>query len=354
MTIETGIQLHLPTFCDYSLNELLDLAAAAEAGGCQQIWVTDNLQHRSYAVMLAAMAARVPIKLGTAILVQYFRNPVEVAGVLATVSELMDGRELSVGIARGNQNTHHFVDTPKPISTLREMAQCLHSLLSGKTVRFRDYPTLGEYFNVVPDAPFTLEVTPRTPVQLYCGGNGPLSIAVGGQYMDGIIFGSTVLVAARTGRLQPLLEIADRAAREADPAKSLRRVAEIKISIAADGGAAREFVKPSVGSRVLGFRRRGYTDDDFRTLGIEPADVDRLDLARNSGVARDAVSAYVTDAMIDAIFVAGDPSFCKQAMAEVCELARRHDFHQIMFSELGPNAPEAMQLLTSEFLPIVH
>jgi hypothetical protein len=58
--------------------------------------------------------------------------------------------------------------------------------------------------------------------------------------------------------------------------------------------------------------------------------------------------------MIDAIFVAGDPSFCKKAMAKVCELARRHDFHQIMFSELGPNAPEAMQLLTSEILPIVQ
>jgi alkanesulfonate monooxygenase SsuD/methylene tetrahydromethanopterin reductase-like flavin-dependent oxidoreductase (luciferase family) len=354
MTAETGIQLHLPTFSGYSLAELLTLAEAAEAGGCSQIWVTDNLQHRSYAVMLAALAARVPIKLGTAILVQYFRNPVEVAGVLATVSELMDGRELSIGIARGNQNTHHFVHTPKPISTLRETAQCLRALLSGATVHFRDYPALGDYFNLVPDAPYELEVTPCTPVQLYCGGNGPLSIAVGGQYMDGIIFGSTVLVAARTGRLQPLLDVANEAASQAEPGKSLRRVAEIKISIAADGTAAREFVKPSVGSRVLGFRRRGYTDEDFRTLGIEPADVDRLGAARESGVARDGVSAYVTDAMIDAIFVAGDPAFCKEAMAKVCELTRQHGFHQIMFSELGPDAPEAMRLLTKEILPIVQ
>ena len=55
-----------------------------------------------YFVLLTAIASRVPIKLGTAILVPYFRNPIDTADAFASLSELMGGREISVGIARGD------------------------------------------------------------------------------------------------------------------------------------------------------------------------------------------------------------------------------------------------------------
>jgi alkanesulfonate monooxygenase SsuD/methylene tetrahydromethanopterin reductase-like flavin-dependent oxidoreductase (luciferase family) len=352
--MEAGIQLHLPTFKDYPLPELLQMARAGHAGGLDQIWVTDNLQHRNPFVVLAALAGAVPIKLGTAVLVQYFRNPLEAANSVATVSELMDGRELDIGIARGNANTPRWIQTPKVISALRETAQSLRGLLDGETIAFRDYPTLAEYFNFVPEAPFRLDFSPHTPVRLYCGGNGPLSLEVGGRYMDGIVFGSTVLTAARTGRLPELLDVADEAASEAGRPSPLPRVAEIKISLASDRTVAREFVKGSVGSRIRSFRKRGYTDEDFRSLGIEPRDVDRLEEADRNGAARADFAPLVTDAMIDAIFVAGDPASCREQMQEVCATVRTHGFHQIMFSELGPDAPAALKLLTDEILPVVR
>ena len=352
--MEAGIQLHLPTFKDYSLPALIDMARAGQADGLDQIWVTDNLQHRNPFVVLTALARAVPIKLGTAVMVQYFRNPLEAANAVATVSELTDGRELSIGIARGNTNTPRWIQTPKPISALRETARSLRALLNGETVYFRDYPTIASYFNLVPDAPFKLELSPRTPVRLYCGGNGPLSLEVGGRYMDGIVFGSTVMAAARTGRLSKLLDIADEAATEAGRPEPLRKVAEIKISLAPNRAVAREFVKSSVGSRMRSFRRRGYTDDDFRKLDIEPADVDRLEAADRNGAARADLAPLVTDAMIDSIFVAGDPASCREQMQAVCATARAHGFHQLMFSELGPDAPAALKLLTDEILPVVQ
>ncbi|MCH8082449.1 MAG: porphobilinogen synthase [Proteobacteria bacterium] len=132
--METGIQLHLPTYKDIPIRELIKLGQRAEAGGISQIWATDNLQSRNVFVVLGALASNVGIKLGTAVTVQYFRNPVDLADSVAAVSELMDADELSIGLARGNPNTPNLVETAKPVSMLRETAQCLKSLLAGQAV----------------------------------------------------------------------------------------------------------------------------------------------------------------------------------------------------------------------------
>src|SRR5579859_4514045 len=102
--MEAGLQLHLPSYRDLSLQQLREMANIAHGGGIQQLWVTDNLQSRNAFVVLSMLAA-LPVKLGTAVLVQYFRSPVDVADALATVSELMQGSELCVGLSRGNPGT---------------------------------------------------------------------------------------------------------------------------------------------------------------------------------------------------------------------------------------------------------
>jgi hypothetical protein len=65
--------------------------------GFSQVWTNDNLEYRVLASS-AAIVARLPVKLGTAVTVPYFRNPVDLAMAFATMSELMDGREISLGL----------------------------------------------------------------------------------------------------------------------------------------------------------------------------------------------------------------------------------------------------------------
>jgi len=112
----------------------------AHAGGISQIWVTDNLRSRNPFVVLTALAANVPLKLGTAVTVQYFRNPVDVADSVAAITELMDGREFGLGLARGNRHTSQFVQVVKPISMLREMAKSIQRLLAGEAVNLWPIP----------------------------------------------------------------------------------------------------------------------------------------------------------------------------------------------------------------------
>ena len=172
-SMEIGVQFHLPTYAHVPLPHLVELAKEGEDKGVSQLWVTDNLRSRQSYVTLAAMACNLNIKLGTAVTVQYFRNPVDLADSVATLSELMDGRELSIGLGRGNPRTPRLIRTPRPVSVLRETALSLRRLLDGEGVCFADYPALLDYYHFNPGATFQLNFKPASPVKIYCGSNGP-------------------------------------------------------------------------------------------------------------------------------------------------------------------------------------
>ncbi len=349
--LETGVQFHLPTYSHVPLPQLIELGRQAQQGGVGQLWVTDNLRSRNSFVVLAAFACNLEVKLGTAITVQYFRSPVDLADMVASVSELMHGQELSIGLGFGNPRTHNWIETPRPVSVLRETAQSLQRLLDGDKVCFADYPNILEYFNLNPEAQFQLNFNPNTPIRTYCGGNGPLGMAVGGQTMDGFIFGGHYMAALRTGRVPELMDRFHNAAKEAGKNGEIPKVAEIKISLSQDRQAARDFVRESAGQRVLNMYRRGYTHEDIRNLGVDLADIQLLDQADKDGVSPDGFDRLVTDSMIDAIFVAGRPEDCLPRLREVQDTAQEQGFHQMMYSELGPDVDEAMTLLCDEVIP---
>jgi alkanesulfonate monooxygenase SsuD/methylene tetrahydromethanopterin reductase-like flavin-dependent oxidoreductase (luciferase family) len=345
--LEIGIQLHLPTFRHYSLPDIVRLGGLAHAGGIGQIWVTDNLRSRHPYVVLTALASRVPVKLGSAVTVQYFRSPLDVADAVAAITELMDGREFGLGLARGNRNTPRLVNTVKPLAMLEQFAQSTRRLLDGDAVCFADYPVVASYFNLKPETPFRLTFQPRAPIRLYCGGNGPRALAIGGKSMDGIIFGGTFQAVARMGHMERLMHIADdAAAQSARP--PLRKVAEIKLSVANDGRTAREFVKHSVARRIVALREEGYSDDDYRKLDIDPEDITRLQGSEREG---EFDLGLVTDPMVDALFVTGSSDECREKMAEVAATAAHHGFGQLMFSELGPDLEQGLRLLCDKILP---
>jgi alkanesulfonate monooxygenase SsuD/methylene tetrahydromethanopterin reductase-like flavin-dependent oxidoreductase (luciferase family) len=262
----------------------------------------------------------------------------------------MDGREFSLGFARGNRNTRNYVKVLKPVSMLRETALSVKRLLAGEEVKFADYPAVASFFNLVPEAAFKLNFAPQSPVRVYCGGNGPRALEIGGSCMDGVIFGGMFQAVARMGHLGRLMQVADRAASEAGR-PPLRKVAEIKLSVADDGRAARDFVKHSVARRMVTLREEGYTDEDFRKLGIDPADIGRLQEAERNAGEFDPHLGLVTDAMVDALFVTGTPAECREKMVEVCATARTHGFGQLMFSELGPDLHRSLKLLCDDILP---
>jgi len=351
--VEAGVQLHLPSYLDLSLTELTRIAATAAQTGFDQVWVTDNMECRNTFVVLAAFAPVIEAKLGTAIMAQYFRSPVEAARSLTTVSELMGGRELTVGIGTGNPTTSRLIAMPRPAGSMRETAGCLRRLLDGDEIELDSYPLLQDYFRFAPGARLHVAAQPAGPIRLYGGGNGPRGLALAGELMDGLIFGWTTKLNATLGRVKEKLDIATEAATTAGRAEDFHRVTELKISVAADHEAARDFVRedPSCARRTLGLRKRGYTDDELMQLGIDPKDVDVLDQIYAANGPFADFSDHVTDSMIDASYIAGDPDYCAERMAEFAEIVRSHHFEQVIFSELGPDPVTAVELIADRVLP---
>jgi alkanesulfonate monooxygenase SsuD/methylene tetrahydromethanopterin reductase-like flavin-dependent oxidoreductase (luciferase family) len=355
--IEAGVQLHLPSYLDRTLPELARIATASSELGFDQVWLTDNPECRSTFVVLAALAPAVRTKLGTAIMAQYLRSPVEAARGLLTVSELMDGRELSVGIGAGNPTSGKLISMPKPAEFMRQTAHSLRGLLAGDEIELDAYPLLREYFQFAPGARVRVPVARPGRIRLYGGGNGPRGLALAGELMDGLIFGWTTKLNAALGRVDSKLAIVSEAAGRSGRTAGFRRVTELKISVARDHTEARQFVRdnPSCARRTLGLRRRGYSDDELEQLGISPADADALDRAYQAGGSFADFSAVVTDAMIDASYVAGDPAYCAERVAAfVRDVVRPSGFDQVIFSELGPDPVAAVELIAESVLPALH
>jgi 5,10-methylenetetrahydromethanopterin reductase len=349
--VDIGVQFHLPTMRDYRLPDLVRMTERCADAGVEQIWVTDNLETRNVLVVLTAVASRVPIKLGTAVLVQYFHSQLAAAGGLAAITELMDGRELTVGMGQGSPRSKDLVRMPQGIAFMRQATRCLRQLLAGERVDADQYPLLSSYFHYAPRASLQLDFTPAGPVKLYGGGNGPKGLAIAGEMMDGVIFSSMMLPVATVGRLRERLDIADDAARRTRPGTELRRVLQVKVSVSRNGEAALDFARRSALIRILNLRAIGFGDDDVRKLGLDPRDIARIAELRDRGTPMTELRSLVTEAMIDTFFVAGTPERCRDRMAAIYDLAREHGFHQLMFSELGPDPVEGLSLLSGDMLP---
>ena len=152
---DIAVQLAARPGNQYSTLELVHLAQAAHEQGIDRVWIDDNLCFRNVSVLLSAITSKVPVGLGTAIIVPYFRNPIDIADTLGTISELASDREPSIGISRGSMGiVPHQLHTEPPIVFMRKSVLLLRSLLAGNEVSIADFPHVAEYYRFKETARF--------------------------------------------------------------------------------------------------------------------------------------------------------------------------------------------------------
>lgn len=352
---ELGLQFVTHLANQYTVPELVRLAKLGADCGFEQIWVNDNIRYRNQLVVLTAIASQVPIRLGTAVMVPYFHNPLDIADGLAALSELCEGREISVGIARGDlgQAPQH-AEPLKPIAMVRETVQFLRRALSGEEVLYADYPILRDYYHLNPAGRFRLAFKPRAPFKFYGGGNGPQALRLCGRVMDGLISSGTYIPMLGAGRLPGMVKAAEQAAREATPAKNLRKICELNVSISRDRAKAIEFPKRQVAHSILQWEALGFTDEEYFALGVERTQVLKLKKMFESGATVEEAAKMVTEHMVRSYYAAGRPEEVKEQILELAGAAQNMGYHQIAFAKLGPNYDEAIRLLAEEVAPALR
>lgn len=349
---ELGLQFVTHLANHYTVPDFIRHAALAADNGFQRIWFNDNVRYRSQLVVMTAIAARVRIGLGTAVLVPYFHNPIDVADSLAALSELCPGKEISIGIARGDlgQSPQHM-QSLKPIAMVRETAQFLRHALAGEAALYANYPTLLEYYHLNPNGGLQLAFKPQASFKFYGGGNGPQSLSMCGRVMDGLISSGTYIPMLKAGRLPAMLETAERAAREVDPNKRLRKVVELNVSISTDRGAAVEFPKRQVAHSILQWEALGFTPEEYRRMGVAREQVLKLKAAFEAGATIEQASALVTEQMVRCYYAAGKAEEVRDQIIELAGAAGRLGYDHIAFAKLGPDYEEAINLLAEQVVP---
>ncbi len=165
---------------DYSVDEYVQLAQAAEAAGFDQFWVSDDLFLRSAPVILAAVATMTEtIEIGTCILNPYTIHPAEMAMVTATLDEVSNGR-FNLGLSAGASDFLAWIgiEQHKPRTVVIETLHAINALLEGKRV-----PVDGYFLQWTDEAYLRFEPQRRVPI--YLGALSPNMLRSIGEFADG-------------------------------------------------------------------------------------------------------------------------------------------------------------------------
>jgi alkanesulfonate monooxygenase SsuD/methylene tetrahydromethanopterin reductase-like flavin-dependent oxidoreductase (luciferase family) len=343
---ELGLQFVTHLANQYTVPDLVRLAKFAADKGFQQIWVNDNIRYRSQFVVLTAIASHVPIRLGTAVMVPYFHNPLDAADALAALSELCEGREIGVGIARGDlgQAPQH-VEPLKPIAMVSETVRLLRRALTGEEVTYAEFPFLRDFYHLNPAGKFSLAFKPRSSFKFYGGGNGPQALRMCGRVMDGLLSSGTYIPMLKAGRLPGMVAAAERAAREHDPGKHLRKVCELNVSISRDRARAIEFPKRQVAHSILQWEALRFTPEEYAKLGVAREQVLKLKDAFKAGATVEEASTLVTEHMVKTYYAAGKPEEVRDQIIELVSAAASLGYDHVAFAKLGPDYQQAIELL---------
>ncbi len=349
---EIGIHFPLHVLNRYSLPELIGFADKArrtlQPFGFTRVWTNDNLEYRSVLAGSAALVARLPVKLGTAITVPYFRNPIDLAAAFATISELTEGREIALGLGPGSRSIlTHQVERTRPLTIMAELAVALRKLFNGDSLHSAEIPTLASYFHLNAET-YTLRFKTPAPIRLYYGPSllkrAVLDLIA--RHFDGVILQTLYGKADMEATLSRLAH----ARAEVSFMPSLTKVMLLNASVARDEQSAKQHAKRFVSHIVS-----GWPDDVLRRRGIDPQAIQsvRQAYAENRGV--DEAAALTPDEAVQRLVIAGTAKQCLERIADMFSLATREGFTEIALGvPLGPDVQEVIDIWGEEILPALR
>lgn len=159
---------------------LVDLCAEAEALGYEEAWLAEVAGPESFALAGAIAATTQHMSLGIAVVPASTRTPAVLAMGAGTISQLLGGRELSLGIGSSSQlivETWHGAPFAPPLARVREAVEATRALLRGERSYAGDHVRADR---------FTLTAPPLGPVRLFVGALGPRMLRLAGAIGDGV------------------------------------------------------------------------------------------------------------------------------------------------------------------------
>jgi 5,10-methylenetetrahydromethanopterin reductase len=308
------------------VREVASLAAAAEDADFDAVFASCHYNNRDPFVALDRVAAATDdVMLGPGVANPYDTHPVKLASQVGTVDEVSDGRAV-LGLGAGDASTlrNLGVERDRPLRRVLETMKVAQDLWDGERVEHD-----GTF--VAADAGLNYDVG---EVPVYVGAQGPHMLRMAGKHADGVLVNAS--------HERDLSWAADRVA-EGETDRVVDGEVDVaafaSVSIAEDAAAALAAARPPVA---------------FITAGAAPPVLERhgidADRASDIGAAIEAgefsaAFEQVTERMLDAFCIAGDPDDVADQLAAVDD----HVDSVVAASPLGPDRSDAVALLADAF-----
>ena len=288
------------------------LAALAEEGGLDQVWVSHDLFFHSAPVLVAAAAhATSRIALGVGVFNPVSMHAAEIAMVAASLAELTGGRAL-LGIGAGADRFLSWAGLTfdPPVARTERAIREIRALLAG-------------------DAPWAPEGRMRIPVShvpIYVGAMGPQMLRMAGRVADGAL----PLLFPPSHYRVAAAQVAEGAGIAGRDVQSIDVAACIWCSIADDGERARAAL-----AEKIAYYGPSFSPDLLARAGLRVSDFG---------------GGAITPQMLS-LGIAGGPADVAAACARLIADGARH----VSFGPpLGPDPEEAIRVLAREVIPALR
>jgi alkanesulfonate monooxygenase SsuD/methylene tetrahydromethanopterin reductase-like flavin-dependent oxidoreductase (luciferase family) len=297
----------MPFWKGYDRELYVRAAVLADELGYDSFWLPEAWGYDAFTLLTEVALKTKNIKVGTSIVNVYSRSAGTLAMTAASLDEISNGR-LILGIGTSGKRViegFHGRAFEKPLTSWKDIVKVVKGLLAGKRLN-----ELGAELHDY--RPFTLEMKlPRRDVPIYIAALKQKSMETIGELADGWIPTFWPYQEIEKGKSW-IAEGARRAGR--DP--SSITVAPF-TTVIPTGKAGHKKSREIISFYVAGMG--DYYKELLEGFGFRDECAKIVDLYANKDTREQAPDA-VTDAMVEALSIAGDPAYC------VAELKRRRDF----------------------------
>ena len=263
----------------------IDTAQQAASLGYRSFWTAETTGPEAFSLLAAAGAAAPSLDLGTGVLALQVRTPMVVAMGAATLQALQPDRDVLIGIGISSpvvtQRWHGTAYGERPVARVREYVTLVKECLSGEKVDFE-----GDFYTV---KGFRLGVRlgERKP-KVVIGALNPAMLRMGGEVADGVLL--NYLPASHVPwSVEQIRQGGDAEIYAYVHAGVCRREDGIEL-------ARRDlFSYAVVDAYARNFERAGFSDEVVEVR------------ERHAAGDRAGAVAAISDRMVDAIDVMGDP-----------------------------------------------
>ena len=289
---------------NYDRKAVLDYARLADELGYDSFWIPEAWAYEAFSLLTEIAVKTKHIKIATGIVNVFSRSPGLMAMHAATLDEISEGRFI-LGLGTSGAKViegFHGIAYDKPLTRLREYIKVVQTLIAGGRLTDAEVK-LWELRH------FKLEMTPSRPrVPIYCACLNDKAIRMVGELADGWMPTFWPYKRLDVGR-ELIAEGAKKSGRNPDEVDVAPFTTVIPMP---DKEASYHSARGLISFYIGGMGDYYHALLSRMGFGANADQVQRLYQEKK----RDEAAAAVSQEMLDALVIAGDPQFCRERLGE--------------------------------------